>query len=88
MVGLPETAVRESKERVRSALLTAGFIFPPGPITVNLSTAVSKLGLSARAFHRVLKLARTCADLALAPDIRTNHVSEAVKLRALDRVIC
>jgi magnesium chelatase family protein len=44
--------------------------------------------LSARAFHRVLKLARTCADLALAPDIGTNHVSEAVKLRALDRVIC
>jgi magnesium chelatase family protein len=54
---------------------------------VLLGTAVSKLGLSARAFHRVLKLARTCADVALAPDIGTNHVSEAVKLRALDRVI-
>src|ERR1700704_1648092 len=39
MVGLPETAVRESKERVRSALLTAGFSFPPGRITVNLSPA-------------------------------------------------
>jgi magnesium chelatase family protein len=39
MVGLPETAVRESKERVRSALLTAGFVFPPGRITVNLSPA-------------------------------------------------
>jgi predicted ATPase with chaperone activity len=204
MVGLPETAVRESKERVRSALLTAGFSFPPGRITVNLSpadlpkeggrfdlpiavgilaatdqlprralarrefygelalsgelretskllpalmagtrdgrelilpaansvaarvvaargvqmrrqgklnsrltpadvarhcplqhesrvllgTAVARLGLSARAFYRVLKLARTCADLAHAPDIGTNHVSEAVKLRALDRVIC
>jgi predicted ATPase with chaperone activity len=80
MVGLPETAVRESKERVRSALLTAGFSFPPGRITVK--------GLSARAYHRLLKLARTCADLAHAPDIGTNHVSEAVKLRALDRVIC
>jgi magnesium chelatase family protein len=55
---------------------------------VLLGTAVSKLGLSARAFHRVLKLARTCADLALAPDIGTNHVAEAVKLRALDRVTC
>ena len=154
MVGLPETAVRESKERVRSALLTAGYSFPPGRITVNLSpadlpkeggrfdlpiavgilaasgqlprralagvqmrrqgklnsrltpsdvarhcplqresrvllgTAVSRLGLSARAFHRVLRLARTCADLEHAPDIATNHVSEAVKLRALDRVIC
>jgi hypothetical protein len=39
MVGLPETAVRESKERVRSALLTAGFSFPPGRITVNFSPA-------------------------------------------------
>jgi len=55
---------------------------------VLLGTAVARLGLSARAFHRVLKLARTCADLAHAPDIGTNHVSEAVKLRALDRVIC
>jgi magnesium chelatase family protein len=55
---------------------------------VLLGAAVSKLGLSARAFHRVLKLARTCADLAHAPDIGTQHVSEAVKLRALDRVIC
>ena len=35
MVGLSETAVRDSKERVRSALLTAGFSFPPGRITVN-----------------------------------------------------
>jgi predicted ATPase with chaperone activity len=72
---------------VRSALLTAGSSFPPGRITVNLS-AVSRLGLSARAFHSVLKLARTCADLAQVPDIGANHVSEAVKLRALDRVIC
>src|SRR3984885_4749164 len=39
MVGLPETAVRESKERVRSALLTAGYSFPPGRIPVNLSPA-------------------------------------------------
>src|SRR6266478_4886463 len=39
MVGLPETVVRESKERVRSALLTTGFEFPTGRITVNLSPA-------------------------------------------------
>src|SRR5476649_2331798 len=39
MVGLPEAVVRESKERVRSALLTAGFEFPAGRITVNLSPA-------------------------------------------------
>ena len=39
MVGLPEAVVRESKERVRSALLTSGFEFPTGRITVNLSPA-------------------------------------------------
>src|ERR1700691_993736 len=39
LVGLPETVVRESRERVRSALLTAGFEFPAGRITVNLSPA-------------------------------------------------
>jgi len=39
LVGLPEAVVRESKERVRSALLTSGFEFPTGRITVNLSPA-------------------------------------------------
>jgi magnesium chelatase family protein len=53
-----------------------------------LSTAISRLGLSARAYHRVLKLARTCADLAGAPDIRKVDVAEAVQLRALDKPIC
>jgi magnesium chelatase family protein len=51
-------------------------------------TAIARLGLSARAYHRVLKLARTCADLAAEPQIRRGDVSEAVKLRALDRVTC
>ncbi len=39
LVGLPEAVVRESKERVRSALMTSGFDFPVGRITVNLSPA-------------------------------------------------
>lgn len=39
IVGLPETAVRESKDRVRSALLTAGFEFPQRRITINLAPA-------------------------------------------------
>ena len=50
-----------------------------------LRDSIDRLGLSARAYHRVLKLARTCADLAGAADIRSVDVSEAVKLRALDR---
>ncbi len=50
-----------------------------------LGTAVSRLGLSARACHRVVKLARTCADLAAEPEIRRVDVAEAVQLRALDK---
>jgi len=51
-----------------------------------LGTAISRLGLSARACHRILKLARTCADLAGEPKIRRIDVAEAVKLRALDKL--
>jgi len=53
-----------------------------------LSTAISRLGLSARGFHRVLRVARTCADLAGSADIRRCDLSEAVTLRALDRLTC
>jgi magnesium chelatase family protein len=53
-----------------------------------LGAAIARLGLSARAYHRVLKVARSCADLAAEPDIRTRDVSEAVQLRALDRATC
>jgi magnesium chelatase family protein len=53
-----------------------------------LSAAITRLGLSPRAYHRVLKLARTCADLAGDAALRPVHVSEAVQLRALDRPIC
>jgi len=53
-----------------------------------LAAAIARLGLSARAYHRVLKLARTCADLAGAADIRMIDVGEAINLRALDRVTC
>jgi magnesium chelatase family protein len=50
-----------------------------------LAMAITRLGLSARAYHRVLKVARTCADLGGARDIRGIDVAEAVKLRVLDR---
>jgi magnesium chelatase family protein len=53
-----------------------------------LSTAIARMGLSARAYHRVLKLARTCADLSAAPNVRFIDVAEAIKLRALDRATC
>jgi magnesium chelatase family protein len=50
-----------------------------------VAAAIDRLGLSARAYHRVLKLARTCADLAAEPQIRRCDVSEAIGLRTLDR---
>ena len=53
-----------------------------------LSAAITRWGLSARAYHRVLKLARTAADLAGSADIRIADVAEAVKLRVLDRPTC
>ncbi|HEV7611340.1 MAG TPA: YifB family Mg chelatase-like AAA ATPase [Steroidobacteraceae bacterium] len=55
---------------------------------VLLGTAISRLGLSARACHRVQKLARTCADLAGEAKVRSIDVAEAVQLRALDRLTC
>jgi len=55
---------------------------------VLLSAAITRLGLSARACHRVLKVARTCADLAGETNIRRIDVSEAVTLRTLDRLTC
>ena len=51
-----------------------------------LGRAIERLGLSARAYHRLLKVARTCADLAGVTNIRMIDVSEAVSLRMLDRV--
>ncbi|MGQ0620307.1 MAG: YifB family Mg chelatase-like AAA ATPase [Panacagrimonas sp.] len=50
-----------------------------------LETAMARLGLSARAYHRVLKVARTIADLAAATDVGAAQIAEALRLRELDR---
>jgi magnesium chelatase family protein len=52
-----------------------------------LEQALEKFGLSHRAYHRILKLARTIADLAGSPQIEIKHLSEAISYRKLDRTV-
>ncbi len=52
-----------------------------------LEKAMTQFGLSHRAYHRILKLARTIADLAQAKEISLQHLSEAISYRKLDRTL-
>ena len=52
-----------------------------------LENALTKLGLSVRAYHRILKVSRTIADLANEPNIQQIHLAEALGYRAMDRLL-
>jgi len=52
-----------------------------------LAKAMTRMSLSARAYHRILKVARTIADLAGSANITATHVAEAIQFRRFDRAI-
>ncbi len=75
--GKPNSALNAKEVKKFCELTEAGHVL--------LEQAMEKFGLSHRAYHRILKLARSIADLAESPTISIAHLSEAISYRKLDR---
>ena len=79
----------QARGHVGNAALSAADIDAHCPLENSARTildqSITRLGLSARAYHRILRVARTIADLADDPTIRQAHVAEAIGFRQLDR---
>ena len=86
-----ETARATQRERLATTSLAANADMGPTEVRAIcqlseegralVKAAMAQLGMSARAFHRILKLARTIADLAGGEDIETTHLAEAIQYR-------
>ena len=76
---------RQGKTNARlSPPETDGYCVPDRSGADLLGQAIRRFGLSARAYHRILKVARTIADLAAQPEIGPAHLAEAIQYRRLD----
>ena len=65
--------------------LIAKYATPDKQSLTMLKTAMTRLNLSARAYDRILKVARTIADLEGCENIQSHHIAEAIGYRNLDR---